>query len=152
VGQEEADILLVQDNPDDLELVLRALRRGLPNHVEVVRGGDQALNSLLDRGMHARHGSIVQPPRLDPVDLKLSKRDGLQVLTQLKNNPTNEPISVVILTAPKEKHGLIKRDQWGVRSYIQEPVDFEQVRETVKRSVLLLVMNQPPPRLAFQGG
>src|ERR1700722_20645892 len=93
VGQEEADIVLVQDNPDDLELVLRALRRGrLANHVEAFRGGDQALNSLLYRGVHSRRRSVVQPPRLDPVDPMLSKRDGLQVLKQRKSNSANKPI------------------------------------------------------------
>jgi two-component system response regulator len=150
VGQEEADILLVQDNPDDLELVLRALGRGgLANHVAVRRGGDQAPNSIVYRGMHARR----QPPRLDPLNLKRSEPDGLHGFKQPKNNPANKPISVVILPAPKEKHGLIKGDQWGFRSYIQEPVNFAPVRKTVTRSVLgLLVMNQPPPRVAFQGG
>ncbi len=154
MGQEEADILLAQHNPDGLERVLRALQRGgLANPVEVVRGGDQALHWLFYRGMPARRRSIIQPPRPDPLDLKLSKRVGLQVLKQLKNKPANRPISVVILTAPKEEHGLIKSDQWGVRSNIQEPVDFGPVRETVKRSGLFwLVMNHPPPRLAFQGG
>ena len=154
MGQEEADIVLVQDNPDDLELVLRALRRGrLANHVEAFRGGDQALNSLLYRGVHSRRRSVVQPPRLDPVDPMLSKRDGLQVLKQRKSNSANKPISVVILSAPKEEQGLTKSDPWSVCSYIQEPVNFEPVRKTVKRSVLVwFVMNQPPPRVAFQGG
>ena len=149
---EQVEILLVEDNSDDLELALHALRRAdLANHIEVARDGEQALDFLLRRGDYA--GRSFEPPRLVLLDLKLPKVDGMKVLRQLKSNPRTRAIPVVILTGSREEQDLVNSYQLGVNSYIQKPVDFEQFRETVKQAGLFwLVVNQPPPLAAFQGG
>lgn len=151
MGQEQLQILIVEDNADDLELALHALRKGgLVNHVEVARDGEQALDFLLCRGAYADR-DITNPPRLVLLDLKLPKIDGLQVLRELKSNLATKAIPVAILTASREEQDLITSYQLGVNSYIQKPVDFEQFRETVKQASLFwLVVNQPPPPAAFE--
>lgn len=151
MGQEQVEILLVEDNPADLELALHALRRGgLANHVEVARDGEEALDFLFCRGQYA-HRSSRHPPRLVLLDLKLPKVDGLQVLEQLKGNATTKAIPVAIVTASREEQDLVKSYRLGVNSYIQKPVDFEQFRMTVKQASLYwLVVNQPPPLAAFE--
>lgn len=151
MAQEQVEILLVEDNPDDLELALHALRKGgLANHIEVARDGEQALDFLFCRGAYT-HRSITKPPRLVLLDLKLPRVNGLQVLEQLKGNPATRAIPVAILTASGEEQDLVKSYRLGVNSYIQKPVDFEQFRVTVKQSSLYwLVVNQPPPPAAFQ--
>lgn len=151
MGQEQVGILLVEDNPDDLELALHALRRGgLTNQVEVARDGEQALDFLFCRGPYS-HRSITNPPKLVLLDLKLPKLNGLQVLEQLKSNPTTKAIPVTILTASREEQDLVKSYGLGVNSYIQKPVDFEQFRGAVQQASLFwLVVNQPPPPAAFQ--
>jgi two-component system, response regulator len=151
MGQEQVEILLVEDNPDDLELALHALRReGLANRVEVARDGEEALDFLFCRGQYA-HRSTMNPPRLVLLDLKLPKVDGLQVLEKLKGNATTRSIPIAILTASREEQDLVRSYQLGVNSYIQKPVDFEQFRQTVKQASLFwLVVNQPPPLAAFR--
>jgi two-component system response regulator len=149
--QEQADILLVEDNEDDLELAVHALRQGgLANRVAIARDGEEALDYLFCRGMHAQR-SMDNPPRIVLLDLKLPKVDGLQVLEELKKHPSTKSIPVVILTASREEQDLVNSYRLGVNSYIQKPVDFEQFRQTVKQLGLFwLVVNQPPPRSAFQ--
>jgi CheY-like chemotaxis protein len=151
MAHEQVEILLVEDNPDDLELALHALRRGgLANRVEVVRDGEEALEFLFCRGRY-QNRNFANPPRLVLLDLKLPKVDGLQVLQQLKGDARTRPIPVAILTASREERDLVKSYQLGVNSYIQKPVDFEQFRETVKQASLFwLVVNQAPPAAAFQ--
>ena len=149
---EHVEILLVEDNADDVELALHALRRGnVANHIEIARDGEQALDFLFCRGEYA--GRSYPPPRLVLLDLKLPKVDGIQVLKQLKSHPATRAIPVVILTGSREEQDLVNSYQLGVNSYIQKPVDFEQFRKTVKDTGLYwLVVNQPPPLAAFQGG
>lgn len=97
--------------------------------------------------------SLSQPSRVVLLDLKLPTTDGLQALEELKNDPMTRPIPVVILTASREEQDLVHSYRLGVNSYIQKPVDFEQFREPVKQLGLFrLVVNQPPPPAAFQGG
>jgi len=153
VSQEQTEILLVEDNPNDVELALHALRRGkLANHIDVVRDGEEALDYLFCRGAYATR-RLDNPPKLVLLDLKLPKVDGLEVLRQLKGNPATKAIPVVILTASKEETDLLQGYMNGANSYIQKPVDFDQFRETVKQIGLFwLVVNQPPPTAAFNGG
>ena len=148
--QHEIEILLVEDNPADVELTLHALRRNnLANHIRVVRDGEEALDFLFCRNSyHSR--SFEQPPKLVLLDLKLPKVDGLEVLRQVKTDPRTRAIPVVILTASKEEKDLVNGYQLGVNSYIQKPVDFDQFRETVKQLGLYwLLVNEPPPPNAF---
>jgi two-component system response regulator len=139
------EILLVEDNQDDLELALHALRKeNLANSIHVARDGEEALEFLFCEGPYA-HRSFDHPPRLVLLDLKLPKIDGMEVLKRLKADPRTHSIPVVILTSSKEERDLMNGYGLGVNSYIQKPVDFDQFRETVKRAGLYwLVVNLPP--------
>lgn len=147
------EILLVEDNPADVELTLHALRHNnLANLIQVARDGEEALDFLFCRGPHANR-SFNRPPKLILLDLKLPKVDGFEVLRRLKGDMRTRPIPVVILTSSKEERDMVEGYQLGVNSYIQKPVDFNQFRETIKQLGLYwMVVNQPPPRDAFTGG
>jgi two-component system response regulator len=141
----QVEILLVEDNPDDVELTLHALRKEkLANSIQVARDGEEALEFLFCSGNHADR-SFEQPPRLVLLDLKLPKVDGMEVLKRLKADPRTKAIPVVILTSSKEERDLINGYGLGANSYIQKPVDFEQFRDTIKNVGLYwLVINQLP--------
>lgn len=147
------EILLVEDNPDDVELAVHALRKEhLANHLEIARDGEEALDFILCRGTHSRR-SFSHPPKVVLLDLKLPKVDGLDVLRKIKSDPRTRAIPVVILTASKEEKDIVEGYQLGVNSYIQKPVDFEQFRQTIKQLGLYwLVVNQASqyPPLAKQ--
>lgn len=149
---ELVEILLVEDNPDDVELTLHALRKEkLGNHIHVARDGEEALDFLFCRGSYAQR-RFDHPPRVVLLDLKLPKVDGLQVLRELKDNPRTKAIPVVILTSSREEKDMVNGYKLGVNSYIQKPVDFDKFRETVKQLGLFwLVVNEPPPASAFPG-
>jgi two-component system, response regulator len=139
------EILLVEDNQDDVDLALHALRQGkVANSVFVVRDGEEALDFLFCRGAYAER-SPEHPPKLVLLDLKMPKVDGLQVLKEMKNDPRTKTIPAVIMTSSKEERDLVEGYNSGVNSYIQKPVDFEQFRNTVKTlGMYWLVVNQPP--------
>jgi two-component system, response regulator len=141
----ELDILLVEDNQDDLDLALHALRREkLANRIFVVRDGEAALDFLFCRGKYGDR-SFHQPLKLVLLDLKLPKVDGMEVLKQIKADPRTKSIPVVIMTSSKEERDLLASYHFGANSYIQKPVDFEQFREKVKSIGLYwLVVNQAP--------
>jgi len=145
MNSREVDILLVEDNKDDLELALHALRRErLANRIRIARDGEEALDFLFCRAEFADR-SIDHRPRLVLLDLKLPKVDGLQVLKQIKEDARTKTIPVVILTSSKEERDLVSSYKLGVNSYIQKPVDFDQFRDTVKQLGLYwLVVNQAP--------
>jgi two-component system response regulator len=138
------DILLVEDNQDDMDLALHALRReNLANRIFVARDGEEALDFLFCRGAFAQR-SFDHPPKLVLLDLKLPKVDGMEVLKQVKSDPRTKTIPVVILTSSREERDLVSGYHLGTNSYIQKPVDFDQFRETVKSVGLYwLVINQP---------
>jgi CheY-like chemotaxis protein len=146
IMKEEVDILLVEDDPNDRDLALHALRReNLANKIFVARDGEEALDFLFCRGAFAQR-SIDHPPKIVLLDLKLPKVDGIEVLRQIKSDPRTRTIPVVILTSSKEERDLVMGYNLGANSYIQKPVDFEQFRNTVKQVGLYwLLTNQPPP-------
>ena len=148
--EKEIEILLVEDNPDDVELALHALRQEkLANRLEVAQDGEEALDFLFCRGAH-KSRSFENPPKVVMLDLKLPKVDGIEVLRQLKNDPRTKAIPVVILTSSREEKDMVHSYQLGVNAYIQKPVDFEQFRNVVKQLGLFwLVVNQAPPPSAF---
>jgi two-component system response regulator len=148
---EEVEILLVEDNPDDLELALLALRKGaLANRIETARDGEEALDFLFCRGSHSSR-SFEQPPKVVLLDLKLPKIDGLEVLRELKNDDRTKSIPVVVMTSSNEQRDMIEGYRLGVNSYIQKPVDFDEFRSIVNQlGFYWLVINQPPPKDAFR--
>jgi two-component system response regulator len=145
------EILLVEDNPADVELTLHALRKEkLANKIEVVGDGEEALDFLFCRNRFSDR-SFDRPPRLVLLDLKLPKVDGMEVLRAVKTDARTRAIPVVILTASKEERDLINGYHLGVNAYIQKPVDFEKFRDIVRELGLFwLVVNQPPPAAAFR--
>jgi len=146
MNSDDLDILLVEDNQDDTDLALHALRREkVANNIVVVRDGEEALDFLFCRGEFAQR-SFEHPPKLVLLDLKLPKVDGMEVLKQVKSDSRTKTIPVVIMTSSKEERDLVASYHLGANSYIQKPVDFDQFRETVKTIGLYwLVINQTVP-------
>lgn len=144
------EILIVEDNPNDLELMMHALQRGgITNRLEHVGDGEDALDFLFCRGRFSGR-EPTHPPRLVLLDLKLPKVDGIEVVRQVKSDPATRAIPLVILTASREERDLVESYQLGVNSYIQKPLDFQQFQKTVRETGLFwLLVNAPPPPAAF---
>ncbi len=140
------NILLVEDNPDDEALTLRALNKNnIMNEVVVARDGAEALDYLFCRNAHAGRDPENQPA-LILLDLKLPKVDGLDVLREIRANPATQLLRVVILTSSREEQDLINGYRLGANSYIRKPVDFGQFMEAVKQlGMYWLVLNETPP-------
>src|SRR4051812_12470806 len=138
---DEVEILLVEDNADDVELCLHALRKEkLSNKIHVARDGQEALDFLF--GRDPQH----LLPRLILLDLKLPKVDGIQVLREVKRNTTTKTLPVVILTSSREERDLVESYELGVNSYLQKPVDFDEFRSMVKQiGFYWMVVNQTAP-------
>ena len=139
------ELLLVEDNPQDLELALRALRKAnLSNRIHVSRDGAEALEFIFCEGAHAAR-RITDTPKVILLDLKLPKVDGLEVLKRLKGDVRTKTIPVVVLTSSKEQSDVVESYGLGVNSYIVKPVNFEQFAEAVhKLGFYWLLLNQPP--------
>jgi two-component system response regulator len=145
------DILLVEDNPDDIDLTLYALKRNnLANSVHIARDGEEALDFVFCRGQYSAR-SFDDPPKVVLLDLKLPKVDGLEVLRALKGDRRTKALPVVVMTSSKEQRDMVEGYQLGVNSYIQKPVDFDEFRNLIKHlGFYWLVVNQAPPSAAFQ--
>lgn len=139
------EILLVEDNPDDVELTLRALKnQNISNHIEVVRDGAEALDFIFCTGQF-EHRSMENAPKLVLLDLKLPKVDGLEVLEKIKSDPRTKAIPIVVLTSSTEERDIVESYKLGVNSYITKPVDFEQFSKSVRQLGLYwLLLNEPP--------
>lgn len=126
------NILLVEDNPDDVELALHAIEKNnIANPVKVIRDGEEALDYLFYRGRY--EGADHDLPSLVLLDLKLPKVDGIEVLRHIKGDRRLKLIPVVVLTSSKEESDIVQSYDLGVNSYIRKPVDFDQFVETVKQ-------------------
>ena len=139
------EILLVEDNPNDVELALHALEKNnIANRIEVVRDGADALDFLFGTGAYAGR-NIQDGPKVVLLDLKLPRVDGLEVLEQIRSDPRTKNIPVVMLTSSREERDIAESYNLGVNSYIVKPVDFEQFTEAVRQLGLYwLLLNQPP--------
>lgn len=142
---EATEILLVEDNTDDLDMTLHALRRvNLANQISIARDGEEAMDFIFCRGAHSQR-KIEKCPKVVVLDLKLPKIDGLEVLRSMKGDPRTKNIPVVMLTSSKEQCDVLQSYDLGVNSYIVKPVDFTQFAEAVQRLGLYwLLFNQPP--------
>jgi CheY-like chemotaxis protein len=139
------EILLVEDDPQDLELALRALRKGnLTNRIEVVRDGAKAMEFIFCEGEYAgRH--LENGPKVILLDLKLPKVDGLEVLRRLKSDERTKSIPIVVLTSSKENSDVSESYRLGVNSYLVKPVNFESFVAAVQNfGMYWLLLNQPP--------
>ena len=138
------NILLVEDNPDDVELTLHALKKSnIANPIEVVRDGQEALDYLFYKGKYLNSKHSL--PNLILLDLKLPKVNGIEILHKIKSDRKLKLIPVVVLTSSKEENDIMKSYDMGVNSYIRKPVDFDQFVDTVKQiGFYWLLINERP--------
>jgi len=142
---QQKSLLLVEDNPDDEALTLRALRKhNLANEIVVTRDGQEAMDYLFAEGEYSgRDASVL--PQVILLDLKLPKVDGLQVLERLRAEPRTRHVPVVVLTSSNEEQDMIRSYDLGANSYVRKPVDFEQFLEAARQLGLYwLVLNEVP--------
>ena len=139
------EILLVEDNPDDLDMALRALRKAhLANHIQVARDGAEAIDFIFGTGPHAGR-KVENGPKVILLDLKLPKVDGIEVLRRVKSDPRTRMIPVVVLTSSKEQPDVAECYAIGVNSYIVKPVNFESFASAVAElGMYWLLLNHPP--------
>jgi two-component system response regulator len=145
VNVDPIDILLVEDNPNDVELTLRALKRhNLVNGVVVARDGAEALEVIFGEGAHADK-FLEKHPKLVLLDLKLPKVNGLDVLRKIKSDERKKVIPVVVLTSSREEQDIVESYKLGVNSYMVKPVDFDKFSKSVSEiGFYWLVCNEPP--------
>ena len=138
------EILLVEDNPNDVELTLHAIRKNhISNRIHVVRDGAEALEFIFCTGAYAER-NIQETPKVILLDLKLPKVDGLEVLQRIKADPRTRATPVVVLTSSREERDVVESYRLGVNSYIVKPVDFKKFTEAVQQMGLYwLLLNQP---------
>ncbi len=141
-------ILLVEDNPDDVDLTLRAFKKSkIANEVVVVEDGAEAIEYLTSTGKYIDNGP-EDTPQLVLLDLHLPKMSGLEVLHAIRENQRIKFMPVVILTSSKEESDVIASYELGANSYIRKPVDFDQfLFATQQLGLYWLVLNQPPPMI-----
>jgi len=139
-------ILLVEDNPDDQKLTLRALKKNnITNDVVVAHDGAEALDYLFGTGGHAGR-DVRNRPALVLLDLKLPKIDGLSVLARIRSDERTKTVPVVVLTSSAEEQGLLKSYELGVNSYVRKPVDFLEFVDAARQlGVYWLILNQQAP-------
>jgi len=139
------EILLVEDNPQDLELAMRALHKAnVSNRIQIARDGAEALDFIFCEAEYAAR-KIEDTPKVILLDLKLPKVDGLEVLKRIKGDPRTRAIPVVVLTSSKEQNDVVETYDLGVNSYIVKPVNFEGFVAAVQQlGMYWLLLNQPP--------
>ena len=142
----EAFLLLVEDNQDDVDLTLHALRRsGVAARVEIARDGEEALSFLFARGAHAGRDA-ADLPQLVLLDINLPKRSGLEVLREIRSHPATRLLPVAMLSTSVEGRDVAASYGGGANSYVRKPVDFgDFVEATRQLGLYWLVLNEPPP-------
>jgi len=144
VSETAIEVLLVEDNPNDVEMILHALAQDhLSNRIQVVRDGAEALDFVFAAGAYAGR-RLDAGPRVILLDLKLPKVDGVEVLRRLKDDPRTRTIPVVVLTSSREERDLVETYKLGANSYIVKPLDFAKFIEAVRQVGLYwLLLNRP---------
>jgi len=140
-------IMVVEDNPDDEELTLRALRKGkIANEIVVTRDGNEALEFVFGKGQYAGR-NLERMPAVILLDLKLPKLSGLEVLKQLRSDHRTKLIPVVVLTSSSEDEDMLRSYQVGANSYVRKPVEFSSFANAVSQlGMYWLLLNETPPR------
>jgi len=143
---QEKVILLVEDNPADVTLTIRALKKAnILNEIAVARDGVEALDYLFGNAIQGGHG-VRSLPAVVLLDLKLPKIDGLEVLKRVRENPLTKTLPVVVLTTSREEKDVVSSYELGCNSYVRKPVDFNQFAEAIRQLGLYwLVINEAPP-------
>jgi two-component system response regulator len=143
--QLEVDILLVEDNPNDAELTIRALKKhNVTNTLEWVKDGAEALDFLFMRGNYADRNKHT--PRLVMLDLRLPKLDGLEVLKAIRANPDTAMLPVVIMTSSTEERDIVSSYQLGANSFVSKPVEFDEfIKVVADLGLYWLLINKAPP-------
>ena len=142
----EKTIMLVEDNPDDEELTLRALRKAsIANNVFVARDGQEALDFLFGTGQHAGREPQTMPAVV-LLDLKLPKLDGIDVLQRMRADPRTRLVPVVVLTSSSEDEDMLRSYQSGANSYVRKPIEFSEFAHAVTQlGMYWMLINQTPP-------
>ncbi len=142
---DSVEILLVEDNPNDVELTLHALKKSrLTNKIQVVRDGEEAINFIFNIQDNENEKSTSRP-KVILLDLKLPKIDGIEVLRRIKKDPLTQSIPVVVLTSSNEERDITETYSLGVNSYIVKPVDFAKFVEAMHTlGMYWLMLNHPP--------
>lgn len=142
---QEVEILLVEDNATDAELCIRALKKSnLANNLVWVKDGVEALDFLFATGSYAGR-NVLTPPKVVLLDLRMPKVDGMEVLRRIKEDERTRAIPVVVLTSSKEDRDVAESYQFGVNSFINKPVEFDEFAKTVSQLGLYwLLVNRPP--------
>lgn len=140
----EVEILLVEDNMNDAELIIRALRKvNLANHLIHVKDGAEALDFIFAKGAFSER-EIKKSPRVILLDIKMPRVDGIEVLRQIKSNEETKLIPVVIMTSSKEEQDIIKSYKLGVNSFVVKPVDFKDFAKAVSELGMYWVLSNQP--------
>jgi len=147
-SSDAVEILLVEDNPSDLEVTLRALKeQNICNKVQVARDGEEALDFVFCQGAYAGR-SLDELPRVILLDLKLPLIDGLEVLRQIRSDARSRHVPVVVLTSSTEERDVVESYALGVNSYITKPVDFDQFKDAMHViGMYWLMLNRPPAKI-----
>lgn len=145
MGMEEVEILLVEDNPTDAELTMRALKRkNMANQLVWVKDGAEALDFIFATGAYS-HRNPDDLPKLILLDLRMPKVDGLEVLQKIKDEEVTRQIPVVVLTSSKEDRDIVESYKLGVNSYVSKPVEFDEFIDAVSTlGFYWMLINNPP--------
>lgn len=148
--QDIAEILLIEDNPNDVELTLRALKKNrLSNKIMVLSDGEEALDYFFPKDSKASQARNLKKLRLILLDLKLPKVDGLEVLRKLKSDSLTAHIPIVVLTSSREDKDLTETYKLGANSFITKPVDFANFTDAIREiGMYWLLLNQLPPDMS----